>query len=68
MRDFDKVFMPSDWNDEPTRGIRHTAESPLPPGIAARKARQAEWLAAQKVADMRRQAASQDPDDSAECG
>jgi hypothetical protein len=68
MRDFDKVFMPSVWDDEPPSGIRHTPESSLSPRIAARKARQAEWLAAEKAADMRRQAESQDPDDLAECG
>jgi hypothetical protein len=64
MRDFDRIFMPTAWDDEPPSGIRHTAESSLPPKIAARKARQAEWLAAEKARDILSQAEKQAPDDS----
>jgi hypothetical protein len=65
MRDFDKVFLTYAWNDDLPSGIQHTPESSLPPGIAARKARQAELWAAEKADDIRSQAENQDPDDSA---
>jgi hypothetical protein len=64
MRDFDKVFLTYAWNDEPPSGIQHTPESSLPPGIAARKARQAELWAAEKADDIGSQAEKQPSIDS----
>jgi hypothetical protein len=63
MRDFDKIFMTCVWNEDLPSGIQHTPDSSLPPGIAARKARQAELWAAEKAGDIRSEAENQDLDD-----